>query len=916
MQVNRLSNTSNLSYTRTVNNDSSYKRDKQINCDVFEKSSGVSFKGGFFDNLFADVFSNLIDGVSSVLRHHKREIQVGTFVDALSAKSVKQWFQVNKSTKIQDIIEDLYGNSAFLETGFMVKLFENAGINNGAALSRFVQVYSSRPEVRKVFRNQEMEAVEIYGMLRSKDDLAKYSDLLLYLYNYNKDTDKKNNIDIGELLDFLKKLNIYDFKDFEPRFAHLKGDFNNFDTIADKVDAIIYLQSTYDDKIRFIDEIVQNNSALKSKHSDRIYNTQSDVIDYLYEKNSGKSLEPLSLIIDGISAMDKVKSSVLKNLAVYFNGFDTPEDKIDFQLFLRNKKVSVTELNALAGNSIISDDEKLDNILNKEQFVREIAALTDGKTENANNTYKNFSDVFNALYRRGRADVSSTKKVLELIQRYNLKNSSAMLSLYNSIYASKNKNISAEELENFVDLMELCPSGDILKQARVMKKTPASILEQERDRYLEVKSQIEAFVLTDESDYFTGKTPEDIYKEYRESLNGCDDVSSVLQNIAKFNIADSQEYNNKAEKIDQLERYFADRKAFLDFINANNIKFDSSPEDDETISNCIKLFSSLDTQEQIDYYTQSGFVQNSQNVLSKFFRRHSDEAYRKEILSVIAEKKIPSMDVFNNFMQKYSSQDGSYQNVLKQLAMLPKDIDFEKYAATLKLLQDKLDRLNIPQKINNDNISKINISELYGKNKISVASLTLLINDLLSAKDGYIFISALPSAKGAKENTYSRFQIAVEYANKVVKSDESYSNITEKLKLDRRSLGLKDDCSDYLYIRALEHALPDEFVDFVNSNSWISDNDDNIPNLSLHARLRMIDRFGLKKGSDISELYTADTQNRLKDILNSIYTQTPESIRGSDKTKRIILCTNYDNMPIETVFAQNGKMITIVPKSF
>lgn len=915
MQINKLVNTGNINYTKAVNTNPIKHKDKQLDCDIFEKSSDVSFKGGFFDSLFEDVFSNLIDGIASVLQHHKREIQVGTFVDALSDKSLKQWFQFNKTTKIQSIIEDLYGDSDFLETDFMVKLFEKAGINNGSALGRFIQLYSSRSETRKVFKNQEMEAVEIFGMLKSKDDLAKYSELLLYLYNYNHDSSDQNQIDINSILEFLKKLNIHDFKDFDSRFAHLKGSFNNFDTIADKVDSIMYLQETYDAKIRYINEIIQNNSGLKNKHPEKIYNAQTDIIDYLYEKNNGESLEPLSLIIDSVSSIDKAKSSILKNISGYFNSFETPEDKIDFHMFLRNNKADVGDLNALTGAYVISDYEKVDGILNKEQFVREISSLIGGKIDAANLIYRNFSDLFNAIYKQGKGDISDIKKVLDIIQLFNLKNSSAMMNLYNSICVSNKKSISSEEFEEFVNLMTFCSSKDIVKQAKSLKTTPRAILEQERKNYLAVQDKIEAFILSDESDYFTGKTTEEIYMEYKDSINASDDVSSVLQNIVRFNIASHEEYSKKTEKVAQLEQYFKDKKSFLEFVNANNIKFDFSPEDEDNINNCIKLFSSLTTPKQIAYYTRTPFVQNSQNVLDKFFKVHSDEECKKEILSVIADKRIPSLNFFNSFMRKYASEDGDYQNVLKQLSQLPDDIDFEKYSAILKLIQGKLDRLNIPIKINNDNISQIDIELFKDKNKVSVQDLTCLLNKLLKAQDGYIFVSSLPNAVRNDEKEYSRFQIAVEFVHKFGKTDESYSNINNKLGLDRKLLGLKEDCSDYLYIRAIEQALPDEFVDFVNSNNWVSEDKEHIPNLSLHARLRLIDRFGLSNGGDISELYTNETQKRLIDILNTVYTQTPESIKGSDQTKRIIIDTNYNGKTIETVFAQNGKMITIVPKS-
>ena len=124
----------------------------------------------------------------------------------------------------------------------------------------------------------------------------------------------------------------------------------------------------------------------------------------------------------------------------------------------------------------------------------------------------------------------------------------------------------------------------------------------------------------------------------------------------------------------------------------------------------------------------------------------------------------------------------------------------------------------------------------------------------------------MTNAKTNECNKFSSKNIAEEIVFKMKKSSESYQNIIRLLQLDKKSLGLDEELPDYLYIRALIQVLPEEFVDFVNSNDWIKYSNDDVANLSLHARLRAIDRFALSETDDISDLYSDETKEKLKNV--------------------------------------------------
>ena len=147
------------------------------------------------------------------------------------------------------------------------------------------------------------------------------------------------------------------------------------------------------------------------------------------------------------------------------------------------------------------------------------------------------------------------------------------------------------------------------------------------------------------------------------------------------------------------------------------------------------------------------------------------------------------------------------------------------------------------------------------------------------------------------------------------KSDESYQNISRLLHLDKQNLHLDKNCSTYIYTRAIQDALPKEFIDFVKSNDWIqySKENEKMPALSFHARLRAIDRFALDGVTDIKELYTE--KNKLKSLMQIVYTTNPTEISSNGSEKRLIADFDHNGREIKVVFSQNGKMLTIVPRS-
>ena len=110
-------------------------------------------------------------------------------------------------------------------------LFKSSGFKNVATIETFAQIYSRNS---KPFRGQGIEAIEIYGILKNKEDLSKYGELLLYQFNEEYSKEKADYEVLNRTTEFLKQIGLQDFSKFDEKFGHLKSKFNNFEDISDK----------------------------------------------------------------------------------------------------------------------------------------------------------------------------------------------------------------------------------------------------------------------------------------------------------------------------------------------------------------------------------------------------------------------------------------------------------------------------------------------------------------------------------------------------------------------------------------------------------------------------------------------------------------------------------------------------------
>ena len=398
--------------------------------------------------------------------------------------------------------------------------------------------------------------------------------------------------------------------------------------------------------------------------------------------------------------------------------------------------------------------------------------------------------------------------------------------------------------------------------------------------------------------------------------------------IEAFNYAallkpdDKDDYTKREEAFNKLLEYFPDRITAKDFIIENGIKLDSSKRS-RAHRNCVgKILAALKDEDNPKSYTdsikqltKSGFIRNSKSNIGTLIKIAEREPGLRAVLRLAVDKKLESAKTLTTILQSYSDEKtGNFKEILGYLKNLPSDISFEEFMEQINQIQTSLNSAGIPIKITGDSICLLNPKDVMTYKKGQSSQLIKLAAQLSNKKDKN-FISGLNSAFTNKTHNITPREIAREIA-KPDKNDGPYTNIIRELKLSKKDLGINEininNQSEYMY--ALANALSEEFVSFINSDDWTNfTRDASIqPNLTLHAKLRAIERFALNEKGNIKHLYSEETKIKMQNLFKTIYNKMPEKIEKSKIDNKFIAYFSYGTGKIKTVFNNNGKMITII----
>ncbi len=658
----------------------------------------------------------------------------------------------------------------------------------------------------------------------------------------------------------------------------------------------------------------QRQKSILFPTAENIYLNHCDIIDTLYKNNQGQNLNPLNLLIDTLKVPDSPIKISKNSLFIInnFNGLNDVNDKIDLLQFLLEYKTNVDDLNAISDKkTVISNDNIFECIQNKNNIINEIKKSTNKNFDEAEKSFNDFFDLYNVIYNDGNFNTHDFDVFAKILDTFNINQNKGILKLYNKVNFTDEKNLSEEQFKKFIDLMTFYdfPSDNKTTENNKIKGTKKNNQQKinipKREtlelKKLNIEKQIKDFIDSDKYNFLLGKSTKDIYLAYKDIINkNPQDISGVLQSIKTY------DNENISQMLEFKNQFFSNIKfsEFNDFILQNNIKFNNSANNISHITHCSTLLETARfNPSAFDYLTHSTFLGESKKLLGNFINHYQKGVFLSP-LNIIADKKVPSLKALNN----YADNEGNYDNVIRSLKRIPKDMDFKEFDDIISNSNKLLKKFNFTNiLINNKNINNIDFKLI----RTSKGSDCEKLNNIISPdynKTGENFIANLPEAMTEIKTHYSNVDIADDIVKNIIddfvsKKQLSYKNIISKFNIETDiKAGKENDYKDYVVSQ-----LPKEFIDLVNDDSWLQVNG-KTPNISKHARLRLIERFAFQNDKTGERIYDKSTKEYLNNILKTIYTQIPSSI-NLDKENHI----NVLNNKINAIFNNDGKMITIYP---
>ena len=432
----------------------------------------------------------------------------------------------------------------------------------------------------------------------------------------------------------------------------------------------------------------------------------------------------------------------------------------------------------------------------------------------------------------------------------------------------------------------------------------------------------------DESDFFEGKTALEGYKLYRRcdksatAIGEKADKDHVYENIR--NILDSYKAGqvfdlNLSRKLQEL---IPDRKSFEEFAKNNNINFIASDlnRDENYIENCLKILDLVkDNDKALKFFTKSDFIKLSKEELNKFFNNYESKEAQKEVLEGIANAKIRRLQTFESFIKKYSNASSGSSNLIKALNLLPDDMNLQSFKQDFLVpLQKKIREYELPIEIDDLNILNIDIRNIKPLKDYKSYEIVSLINALANKQENCNFASALPYLYKPVESFRPAKRENIINEVMLYESKSPYYYIKKFFDIttgNRENFFAPSDSSRSLN----KDKIPGEFIDLLNDTSWFSIDDNKIFNMPLHCRMRFIERFIMPEISDISELYTPETKEKMKNLINDIYqksvSSSPDNIKfDANHNNRFGVTFEYGSKKIKTSFTSDGTLLTLFEK--
>ncbi|MBR6299209.1 MAG: hypothetical protein IKR34_08160 [Candidatus Gastranaerophilales bacterium] len=915
-----------------------------LNKDIFQKSTSTAFCGSCSADIsnksnsknkyifdfpsefieFLDASNNWKDGIPADAVF---DITFDGIIDAcLHYTLCKKYTNDEERNKFKDAI---------------LRTIQSSGIKNVRQLHDLMREYA-RASRSANFPNFPHDFLSIYLNINEKEDIFNYSDILPFLLN---DTIKDSSaFGFNEVIKYLKSIGINNDKtSLTDRLGFLKEYHNDFETPKDKYLAVMQTMSIHDDTVRQLQGIIDKHGM--SISAEFLHNAYIRELETSYINNDGEKISAIDKFLPDLIALDKLSGNSRKYANENYSNLGSLDSKIELISMLKRCNLSIEQYMKLCQLDTVSNVDKTSLLVHYDSFVKAISKTLNVDIDDARELYEKFGDCMISLYYSGECNPKYIVMFLNFIKRYKIQNPDDFIDKYkaytqvNSNNAKNNKRnrkqkgkIDGARLLEFIQLQEFDRFDDIGKASKSKKISQYKLLQQEKEEFDLIKDAISDYISSSDNDFFVGKTPLEIFKEYRNELNVPPEaVKSALDGVVNPKFKDSPEYYKNQKVIQRFSQYFDTKDKQLKFIRNSEIEFTESenPYTDFCVSLLDIAKKSLSDEDWLKF---SDFLISNKFLLKlKYSQKDMDEILSLAeqcggIFSLIMSERITSpQDVFDLIDEFKDNKDG-IENVVNYYSNMPDEITTKDSITGIRNLERKLRQYGFNVHIDNKNILCVPYPVL---NDIGMSDKEFanLLNNLHSAANiGYPsnYTVFYKDAFNKPKHNYSATYIIKEILSQVQKFDSIHNAKYENI---QRAFGLNEiigeyenaeDRNDAEYIERIEEKIPDEFYKFVNSDEYLkiesSQKNEKIPELSLHAKMRLIDRFGLvgvdfENGIDYEKVAA-----NIKDVLSVIYMVNPTVLLEdcSGEVCKIASTHKCDNYNIRVVFDDAGKMVTAI----
>lgn len=431
-----------------------------------------------------------------------------------------------------------------------------------------------------------------------------------------------------------------------------------------------------------------------------------------------------------------------------------------------------------------------------------------------------------------------------------------------------------------------------------------------------------------------------LFKTFREN-DSTTGFANALSFLEKSNISSVKEYE---EKLKPFYEYLETEEEIVKYIRETGMDF-SKESFAKTCLNALRAIHDKKNPEATFKKAEKfakNFLAQSKNTehknktpyetLKEDFIKSGSIENTKKFISFLDKRKIESIDSFNAKFEYFKDENGSARAAINLFKNSPDNVTLEDYAENLKGLKNAVNNFAKNANISNPIFENIDY-ELLSQDDLklnfnSKDATYKIIKKLTHGKENKSILTSLINCYSHKENTVFKSSVTRELLKIEEKDYEQYDNIKRALKLTREDLGLDKNASAEEYSAALQENIPQDFMNFINSDIFSNGvrTYGKAPKISLHAKMRLIDRFLLNDEKDTTYLYSKSAREEIKNLLKTVYDNDPDEIKltsqikavGKDATPKkendYKIMFNFNSKPCSAVFSETGLMETIFYK--